>query len=148
MIRSELVQKLASENPDLAVRDVEAIVGTFFDEIVKPALAKVEKVDDYTVKLTLKKPNSPLLSALSVEPMSILSAEYAAAMSKAGALPSRTAMIGDTRHDMAMARAAGVAAIGVAWGYHPEVDLRAAGADIVIDRFDELDAALDQLLGP
>ncbi|WP_089177043.1 ABC transporter substrate-binding protein [Bosea sp. AS-1] len=56
----------------------------FFDEIVKPALAKVEKVDDYTVKLTLKKPNSPLLSALSVEPMSILSAEYAAAMSKAG----------------------------------------------------------------
>ena len=70
------------------------------------------------------------------------------AMSKAGALPSRTAMIGDTRHDMAMARAAGVAAIGVAWGYHPEVDLRAAGADIVIDRFDELDAALDQLLGP
>ncbi|RIA47101.1 integration host factor subunit beta [Hephaestia caeni] len=33
MIRSELVQMLADENPDLALRDVEAIVSTFFDEI-------------------------------------------------------------------------------------------------------------------
>jgi integration host factor subunit beta len=35
MIRSELVQKLAESNPDLAVRDVEAIVSTFFDEIAR-----------------------------------------------------------------------------------------------------------------
>ncbi|HVI98848.1 MAG TPA: integration host factor subunit beta [Sphingomonas sp.] len=33
MIRSELVQLLADENPDLALRDVEAIVSTFFEEI-------------------------------------------------------------------------------------------------------------------
>jgi integration host factor subunit beta len=33
MIRSELVQKLVAQNPDLAPRDVEAIVATFFDEI-------------------------------------------------------------------------------------------------------------------
>ena len=33
MIRSELVQKLIAENPDLAPRDVESIVATFFDEI-------------------------------------------------------------------------------------------------------------------
>ena len=33
MIRSELIQKLADANPDLALRDVEAIVTTFFDEI-------------------------------------------------------------------------------------------------------------------
>lgn len=57
----------------------------FFSEIVKPSLKAVEKVDDLTVRLVLTKPNAPLLSALSVEPMSILSAEYAAAMSKAGA---------------------------------------------------------------
>src|ERR1700749_777670 len=31
MIRSELIQKLAEANPDLALRDVEAIVTTFFD---------------------------------------------------------------------------------------------------------------------
>ena len=35
MIRSELVQKLAEANPELSLRDVEAIVATFFDEIVR-----------------------------------------------------------------------------------------------------------------
>ncbi|CAN5223757.1 integration host factor subunit beta [soil metagenome] len=35
MIRSELVQLLAEENPDLALRDIETIVTTFFDEISK-----------------------------------------------------------------------------------------------------------------
>jgi integration host factor subunit beta len=35
MIRSELVQRLVEENPDLALRDVEAIVACFFDEIVR-----------------------------------------------------------------------------------------------------------------
>jgi integration host factor subunit beta len=35
MTRSELVQLLASENSDLALRDVKAIVTTFFDEISK-----------------------------------------------------------------------------------------------------------------
>lgn len=35
MIRSELVQLIANDNPDLALRDVEAIVSTFFDEIIE-----------------------------------------------------------------------------------------------------------------
>ncbi|WP_010187138.1 integration host factor subunit beta [Sphingomonas sp. PAMC 26605] len=35
MIRSELVQTLAAENPDLSQRDIEALVTTFFDEIIK-----------------------------------------------------------------------------------------------------------------
>ena len=55
-------------------------------------------------------------------------------------------LIGDTSHDMHMARAAGVAALGVAWGYHAAVDLTAAGADIVIQRFDEVEPAIDRLL--
>lgn len=33
MIRSELVAKIAEENPHLTLRDVEAIVTTIFDEI-------------------------------------------------------------------------------------------------------------------
>lgn len=33
MIRSELVETLATEHPDLALRDVERIVSCFFDEI-------------------------------------------------------------------------------------------------------------------
>ncbi|WP_368506705.1 HU family DNA-binding protein, partial [Staphylococcus pasteuri_A] len=33
MIRSELIQKLADENPHLYQRDVERIVNTIFEEI-------------------------------------------------------------------------------------------------------------------
>ncbi|NJR78151.1 HAD-IA family hydrolase [Sphingomonas corticis] len=54
-----------------------------------------------------------------------------AAMAQAGALPHMTAMIGDTSYDMAMARAAGVRAVGVTWGYHDEATLRAAGAQAI-----------------
>jgi phosphoglycolate phosphatase len=50
------------------------------------------------------------------------------AIAEAGAEPSTTLMIGDTSYDMAMARAAGVTAIGVAWGYHDAEELEAAGA--------------------
>jgi len=55
----------------------------FFGEIVKPSFKSIEKLDDYTVRITLTRPYSPFLSALSVEPMSVLSAEYADAMMKA-----------------------------------------------------------------
>jgi phosphoglycolate phosphatase len=69
------------------------------------------------------------------------------AMSKAGATRAQTVMIGDTVHDMRMARAARVSAIGVTWGYHEKAELIAEGADIVIDDFADLDAAIDKLLG-
>ena len=68
------------------------------------------------------------------------------AMDMAGADRSETVMIGDTVHDMRMARAARVGAIGVGWGYHAVTELNDAGADIVIGSFDELDAAIDHLL--
>ncbi|AKM06446.1 HAD-IA family hydrolase [Pelagerythrobacter marensis] len=51
-----------------------------------------------------------------------------AALFEAGALAGDAVMIGDTTFDMEMARAAGVRAIGVAWGYHTEDELREAGA--------------------
>ena len=56
-----------------------------------------------------------------------------AAMAQAGAAPEGTAMIGDTSFDMAMGKAAGVRAIGVAWGYHGVGELLDAGADLVAD---------------
>ena len=34
MIRSELVEKIAAENPHLFQRDIERIIGTVFDEII------------------------------------------------------------------------------------------------------------------
>ena len=65
-----------------------------------------------------------------------------AAMDEAGATPQNSAMIGDTSFDMAMAKAAGARAIGVAWGYHDVHDLVDGGADVVADRV----AALPGLL--
>lgn len=53
------------------------------------------------------------------------------AMADAGADPASTAMIGDTSYDIAMAKAAGVLAIGVGWGYHSAEELFAEGADHV-----------------
>ena len=44
MIRSELVQKIADENPHLYQRDVERIVSTIFDEIID-AMARGERVE-------------------------------------------------------------------------------------------------------
>jgi phosphoglycolate phosphatase len=67
------------------------------------------------------------------------------AMVDAGASPASTAMIGDTSFDMAMAKAAGCAAIGVAWGYHNERELLDAGADVVADHPSALVAILEAL---
>jgi phosphoglycolate phosphatase len=61
-----------------------------------------------------------------------------AAMRETGCTPAETLMVGDTDFDMAMARAAGARAIGVAWGNHPRALLEAGGAEIVLERFDQL----------
>ena len=68
-----------------------------------------------------------------------------AALAETGALPRAGVMIGDTEFDVVMAKSAGMAAIGVAWGYHPVERLRAAGADLVIESFDALDDALAEI---
>ena len=65
-----------------------------------------------------------------------------AAMAETGIGPDQAFMIGDTTFDMAMAKAAGVRAIGVDWGYHETAALAAAGADTIISDFAELDALL------
>lgn len=44
MIKSELIQKIAEENPHLYQRDVERIVGTIFDEIIE-AMASGNRVE-------------------------------------------------------------------------------------------------------
>ncbi len=51
-----------------------------------------------------------------------------AALLEAGARAEEAVMIGDTSFDMLMAGAAGVAALGVGWGYHAPGELLAAGA--------------------
>ena len=60
------------------------------------------------------------------------------AIADAGATPETSAVIGDTSFDMAMARAAGATAIGVAWGYHEPHELIAAGAVGVAEKPDDV----------
>lgn len=67
-----------------------------------------------------------------------------AAMAAAAAEPRDTVMIGDTAFDMAMARAAGVRALGVAWGFHTADEVRAGGADHLAADMAELGAELDR----
>lgn len=67
----------------------------------------------------------------------------AEAMREAGTVPGETVMIGDTAFDIAMARAAGCRAIGVAWGYHTAEELLAAGAEAVAETPAELEKLID-----
>ena len=55
-------------------------------------------------------------------------------------------VIGDTEYDIAMARSAGIAAIGVTWGHHPPTRLLNAGAACVVDRPDRLPGSILGLL--
>lgn len=70
-----------------------------------------------------------------------------AALAETGAEPGGTIMIGDTTYDIDMGHAAGVATLGVAWGYHETAELTAAGAHAIVQRFDEVPRAIERLLG-
>lgn len=65
-----------------------------------------------------------------------------AALAETGCAPGEAVMIGDTVFDMEMAAAAGVAGIGVGWGYHAIEDLAPIAAH-TIGRFEELPETLE-----
>ncbi len=65
------------------------------------------------------------------------------ALAETGAAPHEAVMIGDSTYDMLMARAAGVPAIGVAWGYHAPSALMDAGAREIVQDYAALAALLD-----
>jgi dipeptide transport system substrate-binding protein len=75
-------RQMKADNPYHSVGGgtYEYFEGLGFNE----GITGVKRIDDLTVEITLKEPNASFLAALSAEPMSILSAEYAAAMLKAG----------------------------------------------------------------
>lgn len=70
-----------------------------------------------------------------------------AAMSDVGAEPHMTILIGDTAHDMGMARAAGVGAVGVTWGYHERGELVDGGAQFITERPHDVVAAAQDWIG-
>ena len=68
------------------------------------------------------------------------------AMVETGVEPNATVMVGDSTYDIEMARAAGVGAIGVGWGYHAADRLSLMGAHAVVAGCDGLLAAIDKRL--
>lgn len=65
-----------------------------------------------------------------------------AAMQTLAFSPDRTVMVGDTAHDMRMAKAAGVRALGVTWGFHTATEIQDGGADLIVHDFPALAAEL------
>lgn len=52
--------------------------------------------------------------------------------------PRSCLFVGDTAVDMLTAKAAGMASMGVTWGFRDRLELERSGADIIIDRPEEL----------
>ena len=69
------------------------------------------------------------------------------ALDRVGVDADSAVVIGDTTFDMEMARSAGTRSIGVAWGYHDEPALEAAGADRIVACGEALPAVVFELLG-
>lgn len=65
-------------------------------------------------------------------------------LNKLGIPAEDTLVVGDASFDILMGRAAGCRTCGVTYGNQSADQLRAAGADLLIDRFDELYALLDK----
>ncbi|MCX5746432.1 MAG: HAD-IA family hydrolase [Proteobacteria bacterium] len=51
----------------------------------------------------------------------------------AGVAPQACTMVGDAPSDVVMARAAGMRAVAVTWGYRPRAELVAAAPDVIVD---------------
>ncbi len=67
-----------------------------------------------------------------------------AAIAGLDATPEVAVMIGDNIYDVGTARGAGVPVVAVSYGY-PRMPIEDLGADLVIDRFDQLPNALTRL---
>jgi phosphoglycolate phosphatase len=62
-----------------------------------------------------------------------------------GIAPADTVVFGDSIYDMQMARTAGARAVGVSWGYGAPDTLLAHGAERIIHRFADVEAAIHAL---
>lgn len=68
-------------------------------------------------------------------------------LAKTGAEVRHTVFVGDTETDMMTAENAGVAALGVGWGYHAPEMLARRGARAIANDFAELPALVAELIG-
>lgn len=59
-------------------------------------------------------------------------------VARTGASPAETVFVGDSRVDVATARAAGVSLVAVTWGFGSRAELAAAGATVFADAVEDL----------
>ena len=59
-------------------------------------------------------------------------------MQRLGVLPQRTMMVGDTTHDLLMAREAGMRSVAVTYGVHSSRELQAMDPTWIADTFDDV----------
>lgn len=64
------------------------------------------------------------------------------ALALLGGRPGNALFVGDSPHDVESGRAAGVRTVGVTWGAFTREEMTASGADVVIDRVDDLRAVV------
>ena len=65
-----------------------------------------------------------------------------------GATRANAIFVGDSPHDVESGRAAGVMTVGVTWGAFTREEMERAGADVVIERVDELRALVARFPAP
>jgi pyrophosphatase PpaX len=70
------------------------------------------------------------------------------ALTLLGVAPSNAIFVGDSPHDVQSGLAAAVLTVGVTWGAFDRQELEEAGADIVIDRIEELPEILARFPTP
>jgi pyrophosphatase PpaX len=70
------------------------------------------------------------------------------ALTLLGVAPSSALFVGDSPHDVQSGLAAGVMTVGVTWGAFDRHELEKAGADVVIDRIEELPEILARFPAP
>jgi pyrophosphatase PpaX len=70
------------------------------------------------------------------------------ALALLGVSTSNAVFVGDSPHDVQSGLAAGVVTVGVTWGAFDRHELQEAGADVVIDRIEELPEILARFPAP
>jgi phosphoglycolate phosphatase len=68
------------------------------------------------------------------------------AIHMAGGDPKRAIMVGDSKTDIDTAKAAGIPVVAVTFGY-TDVHVRELAPDAIIEHYDELEAAIERLIG-
>ena len=76
--------RMADENHPFHKMTAGQTFSYYDDMAMKNIVDKVEKIDDYTVRFTLKRPEAPFLADMAMDFASILSKEYFEAMLKKG----------------------------------------------------------------